>query len=438
VLKVALIGKPNVGKSSLFNKISRSFDAIISDVSGTTRDVKRKVVDFDGQKFVLIDTGGIEDRDEIFDNVKVKSLEAAKEADIVLFMVDGQNGFDEDERKLFFQINKLNKNTALIINKVDNDKIELYQFDSFGANIVFDISIAHSRKLSELVEWILSFVDYTIDDETINDDIKVAIIGRVNVGKSSLLNTLTHTNRSVVSSIAGTTIDPVDETIEYNDKKITFIDTAGIRKRSKIVGIERWALDRSKKVLEKADVALLVLDSSEDFIELDERVAGLIDEHKTAAIIVLNKWDIRKGDYEEYIKAVRARFRFLYFVPIVSVSAQSGQRVNKILDMILEVYQRYSQKIPTRQLNEVIKTASTKHYLPSVKGKFAKIVYAVQYKTKPITISLVMNYPEALHFSYSRYLINVLRENFELEGVPVVIHAKKRGERDNDFDTDRD
>lgn len=474
VLKVALVGKPNVGKSSLFNRLTKSFDAIISDVAGTTRDVKRGLVANEGQPYMLYDTGGIEDRDEMFDNVKKRSLEAADDADIILFMVDGKNGWEEKERKLFFALRKKNPLTALVINKIDNDKEQLASFEMFApfaATHTFTISIAHNRKLNELQEWIDSFIpqdngesddldlqeddddmfDFLDDDtqqedwideennldeelpySTEHDEIKVAIIGRVNVGKSSLLNALVGHERSVVSSIAGTTIDPVDETIEHNGRLITFIDTAGIRRRSKIVGIEKWALDRSKKVLKSANVALLVLDASEDVKELDERVAGLIDEYKTGAVIILNKWDERTKEFEAWLKDVRYRFKFLYFAPVISISAKSGQRVHKILDLIVSVYTNYAQKISTKKLTDLIKEASTKHYLPSVKGKFARISFAVQYRVKPITIAIVMNYPEALHFSYKRYLINMLRENFSLEGAPIVINGRKKGRKEGD------
>lgn len=458
--KIAIIGRPNVGKSSLFNRILGYRDAIISDIAGTTRDVKRRVFRTYKGEAELWDTGGIEDRDELFDRVKEKSLKSAEEADILLFVCDGKGAPSDEEKRLFFQIQKLNKPLALIINKIDNDKENEagWQFLEFGAKTSFLISVSHNRNISKLLEWIDGYLDEApqvydmsaIDDEDesledflddeeedmeteVSKDIKVAIIGRVNVGKSSLLNSLTGSNRSIVSSVAGTTIDPVDETIEYNDRSITFVDTAGIRKRSKIVGIEKWALDRSEKVLDTADIAILVLDASSEFTEQDERVAGFIDKYKTGAIIVLNKWDKITREPEEILQDIKDEFKFLDFAPIITVSALSGKRVHKILDKIIEVYENYSQKITTRKLNDVIKFASEKHKLPGDHGRIVKIKFATQYATKPPKISLVMNIP-TLHFSYKRYLVNTLREQFNFEGTPIVINARKRGERDEDED----
>lgn len=453
--KIAIIGRPNVGKSSLFNRILGFRDAIISDIAGTTRDVKRRVFRTYKGEAELWDTGGIEDRDELFDRVKEKSLKAAEEADILLFVCDGKGVPTDEEKRLFFQLQKLNKPLALIVNKVDNEKENEagWQFLEFGAKVSFLVSVSHNRNISKLLDWIDGYLDeepqvYDLsadDDESLEDfldddeeveevvsnDIKVAIIGRVNVGKSSLLNALTGSNRSIVSSVAGTTIDPVDETIEYNGRNITFVDTAGIRKRSKIVGIEKWALDRSEKVLDNADVAILVLDASSDFTEQDERVAGFIDKYKTGAVIVLNKWDLITREPAEILQDIKDEFKFLDFAPIITVSALSGKRVHKIIDTIVNVYENYSQKIPTRKLNDVIKFASEKHKLPGDHGRIVKIKFATQYATKPPKISLVMNIP-TLHFSYKRYLVNMLREQFDFEGSPIVIHARKRGERDDE------
>lgn len=454
--RIAIIGRPNVGKSSLFNRILGYRDAIISDIAGTTRDVKRRVFRTYKGEAELWDTGGIEDRDELFDRVKEKSLKSAEEADILLFVCDGKGVPSDEEKKLFFQIQKLNKPLALIINKIDNDKENEagWQFLEFGAKTSFLVSVSHNRNISKLLEWIDGYLDeepqvYDLSDaddeesledflddeeeaeEVVSNDIKVAIIGRVNVGKSSLLNALTGSNRSIVSSVAGTTIDPVDETIDFEGRNITFVDTAGIRKRSKIVGIEKWALDRSEKVLDSADIAILVLDASSEFTEQDERVAGFIDKYKTGAIIVLNKWDKITREPEEILQDIKDEFKFLDFAPIITVSALSGKRVHKILDKIVEVYENYSQKIPTRKLNDVIKFASEKHKLPGDHGRIVKIKFATQYATKPPKISLVMNIP-SLHFSYKRYLTNILREQFNFEGSPIVIHARKRGERDEE------
>ena len=459
---IALIGKPNVGKSSLFNRLAKERDAIISEVAGTTRDIKRRLVDIDGKEAMLYDTGGLEDRDEMFDEVKKKSIQAAKDADIVLFMVDGKEFPDDKDRKLFFELQDIAKNIALVINKIDNEKMKdhVYEYMNFGAENLFDISVSHNIGVGSLIRWLknlipeeattqtavqaeeedfLDFLEESYSEEgemeipeVIDDKINVAILGRPNVGKSSLLNALTGTERSVVSSIAGTTIDPVDETITYEGKEITFIDTAGIRKRSKIEGIEKYALLRSKSMLERSDVALLVLDCSEEFTELDERIAGLINEFNLATIIVLNKYDATDRTHEDLIDDIRYRFKFLAYAPVITVSALSKKRIHKLSEIILEVYENYTKRLPTSGLNELIKGALSRHHLPSDKGRVVKIYFAVQYDIKPPKIALISNRPESIHFSYMRYLENRIREAIDLTGVPILIKAKKRKSNTDD------
>ncbi len=458
--KIAIIGKPNVGKSSLFNRILKQRDAIISDLAGTTRDLKRRIVTIGDKEAELIDTGGLEERDELFEKVKRKSLEAAKDADIILYMVDGKMLPDEEDKKIFRSLQKLGKDIALVVNKIDNDKEEenVWNFYEFGAEHIFPISVSHNRKVKKLLEWIekrlpaSQTIQLEIDEEPDLDEIlamaeegprkeedkeiRVAILGRVNVGKSSLLNALLKEERSIVSDVAGTTIDTVDESTIYEDKVITFIDTAGIRRRGKIVGIEKYALNRTQKMLERADVALLVLDASEGITEQDERIAGYIDKYKLACIIVLNKWDIAKKEYKEAVQEVRDRLKFLSFAPVITLSAKTRKRVDKLYDLILRVYRNYASWIPTAQLNRVIKEAQIRHQIPAYKGKPVKILYATQYDTKPPKIALIMNRPEGLHFSYKRYLVNTLRENFDLEGTPVILSPRKRGERESEEEFD--
>ncbi len=454
--KIALLGKPNVGKSSLFNRIAKQRTAITSEVSGTTRDINEKEVTIRDKEAVIIDTGGLDESNELFKKVKEQSLKAAKEADIILYMVDGKYLPDDEDRKIFFELQKLNKPIALIVNKIDNEKQEerAWEFLSFGAENTFFISVSHNRGVEKLLDWIEKFLPQTLtleedeeddfesfllsleeekeEQEEESNEIRVAIIGRVNVGKSSLLNALLKEERAVVSEIAGTTIDPVNDYISYKDKIITFIDTAGIRRRGKIEGIERYALNRTEKMLEKADIALLVLDASEEFKELDEKIAHLVEKFELGCIIVLNKWDKALKSYEESIKDVRYRFKFLSFAPIITVSALTKKRVEKVKDKILEVYENYSRRIPTSKLNELIKYANMKHHIPSDKGKEVKIYFATQFDTKPPKIALIMNRPKSLHFSYKRYLINQLRENFNFEGTPIILIPKKRGEKEED------
>ena len=489
--KIAIIGRPNVGKSSLFNRLIKNRDAITSDLAGTTRDVKRKTAIIIDKEAQLLDTGGLDKGCELFDKIKEMSLKAAYKADIILFMVDGKGLPEEEDKKLFYELQAMGKDIALVVNKIDNDKMKekLWEFYEFGTDAIFGISVSHNRNTVELLEWIYDKLpesdkikedeeevaveiveEAPIDDETffsqyaedeeddgfiywdeeeVEDDsifaqndrikefdendinhIKIAIIGRTNVGKSSLLNALLGEERSVVSSVAGTTIDPIDETINYKDKQLTFVDTAGLRRRGKIVGIEKFALMRTKEMLENANMALVVLDASEPFLDLDEKIAGLVDQNRLACIIVLNKWDIAKREeHDKIIQEVRDRFKFLAYAPILTLSAKSHQRVDKLHDMILQINENYSQRITTSRLNEVIEKALRRHTLPSMHGQVIRIYYATQYETRPPKIAIVMNKPKGLHFTYRRYLTNKMREAFDFTGTPLLFKAKKRGEK---------
>ncbi|CAA6826008.1 MAG: GTP-binding protein EngA [uncultured Sulfurovum sp.] len=463
--KVAILGRPNVGKSSLFNRLLRQRDAITSDIVGTTRDVKKRMVTISGNRdFEVIDTGGIDDSTEMFATVKKLSLRAADEADIILYLVDGKNIPQEEDRELFYQLQNLNKPIALIVNKIDNDKdesIRYWDFLEFGADRTFPMSVSHNRYMNDFYAWLETYIpernetDETLQREEENElsfedivnmvqvddidetdqDIKVAIIGRVNTGKSSLLNAFLNEERVVVSSVAGTTIDPVDETLEYQERKITFVDTAGIRKRSKILGIEKYAFGRTEEMLEEADIALLIIDATTGVLELDERIANLIEKYKLGCMIVLNKWDIHKDDEATYTKAVediRDQLKFLHYAPLITISAKTGLRVHKILDEIIAIYERYKQRIPTSTLNEVLKYAIARHHPPTVNGGVVSIKFATQYETKPPKIAIITNRPDGLHFSYKRYLSNIFREKFDFVGVPLDLNGRKRGQRIDD------
>jgi len=462
--KIAIIGRPNVGKSSFFNRLLREKDAITSEEAGTTRDVIKRVLDLFGQDVELIDTGGLDGGNELFDKIREKSMEAAYRSDIIIYMVDGRDIPDEKDKKIFYELESLGKDVCLVVNKLDNDKLEenLWNYYEFGSSNMFAVSVSHNRHIIKVMEWIATclpdleikpkiekneeelyedFINQYEDEEEIeiiDDQIRVAIIGRVNVGKSSLLNSLIKEERSVVSSIAGTTIDPIDEMVKYEDKEITFIDTAGLRKRGKILGIEKYALMRTEAMLKNANLALLVLDSSEPFKDLDEKIAGLIDKNRLACLIVVNKWDISKLEYAQLEEQIRDRFKFLHYAEIITISALTNQRVHKIFDMILEINKNYTQRISTSKVNEVIRRAVAKHAIPSHLGSMIRIYFATQYDIKPPKIVLSMNKPQYLHFSYRRYLTNEMRKAFNFRGTPVLFKAKKRGNTEIEEEADNE
>ncbi|MFB1302150.1 ribosome biogenesis GTPase Der [Helicobacter pylori] len=446
---IAILGQPNVGKSSLFNRLARERIAITSDFAGTTRDINKRKIALNGHEVELLDTGGMAKDALLSKEIKALNLKAAQMSDLILYVVDGKSIPSDEDIKLFREVFKTNPNCFLVINKIDNDKEKerAYAFSSFGIPKSFNISVSHNRGISALIDAILNalnlnqIIEQDLDADILEsletpnnaleenkeeEIIQVGIIGRVNVGKSSLLNALTKKERSLVSSVAGTTIDPIDETILIGDQKICFVDTAGIRHRGKILGIEKYVLERTQKALEKSHIALLVLDVSAPFVELDEKISSLADKHSLGIILILNKWDIRYAPYEEIMATLKRKFRFLEYAPVITTSCLKARHIDEIKHKIIEVYECFSKRIPTSLLNSVIFQATQKHPLPSDGGKLVKVYYATQFATKPPQISLIMNRPKALHFSYKRYLINTLRKEFNFLGTPLILNAKDK------------
>ena len=390
----------------------------------------------------------------------------------MLYVVDGQNPPNDEDREILYEILRLkDKKTPcfLVVNKIDSDAQNegAYAFYEFGVQEVFFISVAHNRGITTLQNAMFSALfantneAITSDDEDIlaglqkdlenqlekesskdsesiqkNSQIKIGIIGRVNVGKSSLLNALTQKERAIVSKKAGTTIDPVDESIEHKGKLLTFIDTAGIRKRGKIQQLEKFALDRTNKILAQSDIALLVLDASERLCELDERIFSLTQKHALGVIVLWNKWDIKYADFKTINAEFERKFRFLEYAPKLTISAKNKRHINELKDKIIEIYQNFSLRIPTAKLNETIAKAIQNHAIPSDKGKLVKIYYATQYESAPPQIALISNRPNSIHFSYKRYLINCLREEFSLSGVPLILSFRDKNAKPPKDDKD--
>ena len=510
--KIIILGKPNVGKSSLFNRLLRDKIAITSDFEGTTRDINIRPLllgEAENPLYVeLCDTAGLMKKaNGIFKNVKKIIFDFINEGDLILYVISAELGIEEEDLRFFRSL----KNAILIVNKTDIEKNERWEYNAFGAKDIFYVSSLHNRGIKQLKDfltlWICnsplelhsadsanfghsqtislvsrpkfaenyesqienpSVVDSALSAEsnkkikskkpnksfcyfwllpkvesplplnpnlpksalppqkTNAQTINIGIIGRVNVGKSSILNALLNKERSLVSEVEGTTIDPVSDEIIYKDKILRFVDTAGIRRASKIEGIEKFALERTKRILEQSNIVLLVLDSSRDFVELDEKISGLSQKYNLGIIILLNKWDIKCADFRAFSDIIKRKFAYLSYAPILTISALKMRHIDEIKATILRVWENFNRRIPTALLNEHIQIATQRHPIPSERGKIVKIYYASQVDCTPPQIILVMNRPRALHFSYKRYLVNYFRANFDFSGVPIVILTKGR------------
>ena len=528
--KIIILGKPNVGKSSLFNRLLRDKIAITSDIEGTTRDINiRPLLLGEAENPLcveLCDTAGLMKKaNGIFKNVKKIIFDFINEGDLILYVISAEGGILDDDLRTFRSL----KNATLIVNKTDIEKNERWEYNAFGAKDIFYVSSLHNRGIKQLKDFLTLWVGnsslgaplalgenfgeqqtpslvlspkfspntklppqntrivdlnqgdsaeskngestnppkQTIEGIAVEvaeflpnfecetrlgvcehskfgkspqdapksklqtpqdafSTINIGIIGRVNVGKSSILNALLNKERSLVSEVEGTTIDPVSDEIIYKDKILRFVDTAGIRRSSKIEGIEKFALERTKRILEQSNIVLLVLDSSRDFVELDEKISGLSQKYNLGIIILLNKWDIKCADFRAFSDIIKRKFAYLSYAPILTISALKMRHIDEIKATILRVWENFNRRIPTALLNEHIKIATQRHPIPSERGKIVKIYYASQVDCAPPQILLVMNRPRALHFSYKRYLVNYFRSNFDFSGVPIVILTKGR------------
>lgn len=429
---VAIVGRPNVGKSTIFNKLIGKKVSIIEDTPGVTRDRIYGTVNYDNHKFHLIDTGGIDLSDESFnDEIIIQANIAIEEAEIIVFVVDGLEELNQNDFVIRDILMKSGKRVIVAVNKLDNSKREenIYNYYELGFEEVLPISGEHSIGLTELLDTIIQdFPEITEDDEQ-EDEIKFCLIGRPNVGKSSLVNALLNEEKVIVSPIAGTTRDAIDTKFTYNKKKYVAIDTAGIRKSGKILErIEKYSVLRSMKAIERSDVCLLVINAEEGIIEHDKHIASYALEEGKPIIIVVNKWDtVRdKNDISSFTKLVRAEFKFLSFAPVTFVSALTKKRIFTIMPEIDKVFENSKKEIKTSILNEVIRDAVMLKAPPSYKGKRLKITFAQQTGTTPPRFTLFVNSDKLIHFSYERYLENKIRENFDLEGTPIILEYKNK------------
>lgn len=435
-LTVAIVGRPNVGKSTLFNRIVGRRVSIVDDKPGVTRDRIYGQSEWNGRKFTIIDTGGVEpaSKDIILSQMRRQVEFAIDTADVIIFLVDSKDGMTPADQDIATILRKSGKPVILTVNKVDNfdDITQHYEFYGLGFDDPIFISASHGLAVGDLLDKVVSLKPDDTEDEEEEDVIHVAVVGRPNVGKSSLVNSILGEERVIVSDIPGTTRDAIDTRIEVDGKKITIIDTAGMRRKSRVnEDIEFYSNVRALGAVDRSDVVLIVLDATQEIAEQDKRIAGLAHEGGKASIFVVNKWDLVEKDaftMNEFRENIRKEFSFMTYAPIVFISAKTGQRVPRILELINFVMDQYTLRVKTRLLNELVEEVTAIVEPPSFKGKKLKVYYATQTGIKPPTFVFFINDIKLFHFSYVRYLENKIRETFGLEGTPVIIKGRPKGE----------
>ncbi len=434
---VAIVGRPNVGKSTLFNKLVGRRVSIVEDTPGVTRDRIYAEVEWLNKYFTLIDTGGIEPKSEelILSKMRQQAELAMETAHVILFIVDGKNGLTPQDREIAVMLRKTKKPLVLVVNKVDNRDLpaDFYDFYELGLGEPIPISGVNGLGIGDLLDEVVAYFPENLDMEYSEDVTKVAIVGKPNAGKSSILNRLLGEERVIVSPIAGTTRDAIDTYKEIAGNKYLFIDTAGVRRKSRIdENIEKYSVIRSYTAIERADVALMVIDANEGISEQDSKIAGMAHDEGKCIVIVVNKWDLLEKDNDSiknYTKQIREELPFMMYAPIIFISTITGQRFGQIKEKIDYVVEQASKRVPTGLLNDIIGEAVMLNQPPSDKGKRLKVYYATQVGVKPPTFAIFVNSLELFHFSYQRYLENKIRENFGFEGTPLVVKRREKGDK---------
>lgn len=433
---VAIVGRPNVGKSTLFNHIGKKRVSIVEDIPGVTRDRIYLDGEWLGREFTMIDTGGIEleANDHILTAMRDQAKLAMEEADVIVFVVDAKAGLTSSDTEVTNILRNTRKPVVLVVNKVDSmkDENEIYEFYNLGLGDPIPISAVNKLNIGDMLDKIIECLPSESQEEETSDEIKVAVIGRPNVGKSSLVNALIGQDRVIVSDIPGTTRDAIDTHFIHNNIKYLLIDTAGMRRKSRIdLPIERYSVIRSLRAVDRADVVLMVLNAEEGITEQDKKIAGYAHEAGKAIIIVVNKWDLIEKDNKttlRFTETIRHELAFIQYAPVLFTSALTKQRVHRITELVKYVADQHSMRVSTSVLNQVIEDAVAINPPPTGMGKRLKIYYSTQPNVKPPTFVMFVNEPEIMHFSYVRYLENKLRESFGLEGTPIKIVA--RGKKD--------
>ncbi|UWE04924.1 ribosome biogenesis GTPase Der [Laceyella sacchari] len=431
---VAIVGRPNVGKSTIFNRLAGERIAIVEDQPGITRDRIYSRSEWNGREFHLIDTGGIEfgDTDEIMDHIRNQVELALDEADVILFVADARDGVTTTDEEVARFLHRTNKPVILMVNKVDDIKYteNVFEFYQLGFEHVIPVSSLHGTGTGDMLDAVVEHFPDREEEEYEEDTIKVSLIGRPNVGKSSLVNALLGEERVIVSPVAGTTRDAVDTPFEYEGQKYVLIDTAGIRKRGKVYeSIEKYSVIRALRAIERSDVCLIVIDGERGIAEQDKKIAGYAHEAGRAAIFVVNKWDAVEKDektMDRFKRRIREEFQFMHYAPILFVSAKTKRRIHTVLPEVNEVAEQHAMRVPTSVLNQVIQDAMVTTPPPSDRGRRFRVRYVTQATVKPPTFILFVNDPELSHFSYLRYLENQLRQAFPFKGTPLRILLRKK------------
>jgi len=437
---VAIVGRPNVGKSTFFNRITGTKLAIIEDIPGVTRDRIFADAEWLGREFTLIDTGGIDTvaEDRILVQMRLQAELAIDAAQLILFFVDGKNGLAPEDHDVADMLRKAKKPVLVVVNKVDNKKDEenIYDFYGLGLGEVYGVSSTQGMGTGDLLDEVIKYID-EYDGEGEEERIKIALVGKPNVGKSSLANKILGYDRAIVSDVPGTTRDAIDSEFERNGIKYTIIDTAGMRKKARIGDktIERYSVIRSLNAVRRADIAVVLIDAEENITEQDVKVAGFVAEEGKAVVIAVNKWDAIEKDtftIERYKKDIATDLAFMPYAKTVYISAKTGQRVDKLFDYVMEAYENNMRRISTGILNDCLHDAITAVEPPSDKGRRLKIYYITQASVKPPTFILFVNDTDLLHFSYKRYLENFIRKTFDFDGTPIKIIVRQRNDGKED------
>lgn len=435
---IAIVGRPNVGKSTIFNRIIGDRLAIVEDKPGITRDRIYGTGEWIGRTFSIIDTGGIEidGEDGLLRLVRMQAELAIEEADVIVFMVDAKAGITNADEEVSQMLFRSGKPVVVAVNKVDNLQRmdDIYEFYSLGFGDPVPISGSHGTGIGDLLDAAIEKLPEKEEQTYDEDVIKVAVIGRPNVGKSSLVNAILGEERVIVSEVAGTTRDAIDTPFEKDGQRYVLIDTAGMRKRGKVYETtEKYSVMRSMKAIERADVVLVVINGEEGIIEQDKHIAGYAHENGKASVFVVNKWDVVEKDdktMQRFTNSIRDHFQFMHYAPVVFLSAMTKQRLNKLLPVVDRVAEQHAMRVPTHLLNDVVADAVSVTPPPTDKGRRLRVNYATQVSVKPPTILIFVNDPELMHFSYERYLENKIRASFDFEGTPLRLFTRRKSDQE--------